>query len=336
MVYIHAKQIGKKNYYSLRMSMREGSRVITKDICNLGSDISKLKIEHLEKKYSKEIRKSYKTIKKFLETNHYIEKAKKQKAKEDKYFNKKQILSINSVLLHYNSKFLKLNNLTKREILENFAINFAVNSNSIEGNTITLKEAYNLIREDITPKNRTLREVNELTNTKNVMEFLGNKHQDITSELTETIHDMLLKNIDNRKGFRTHDIKILGQPFKPSPARYIKSDIKMLLEWYNHNKNNIHPLALVTLFHHKFESIHPFSDGNGRTGRILINYILSIHKYPPFIISRKLRKEYLKLMNQSDRIISKNLLNDDLKGYKPLIDFIHSQFEMSYWDIFLV
>ena len=180
------------------------------------------------------------------------------------------------------------------------------------------------------------REVYELTNTKKVMEFLKNKKNDINLKLIECIHDMLLENIDNRKGLRTNDIKILGQPFKPSPARYVKSDMKMLLDWYDNNKNKTHPLALVTLFHHKFENIHPFSDGNGRTGRILINYILSLHKYPPFIISRRFRKEYIDLMNQSDEAINKNLLNSNLKKYKPLIEFMYSQFKSSYWDLFLV
>jgi len=336
MVYIHTKQIGGKKYYSLRISVRDKDRVITKDICNLGNDISKIKIEDLEKRYYKEIRKSYKTVKKFLETNYYLEKVKKLKIKKNEYLDKEQMLHIESILLHYHSKFLKLHKLTQEEFFENFAINFTVNSNSIEGNTITLKEAYNLIKEDITPKNRTLREVNELTNTKKVMEFLKNKKNDINLKLIECIHDMLLENIDNRKGLRTNDIKILGQPFKPSPARYVKSDMKMLLDWYDNNKNKTHPLALVTLFHHKFENIHPFSDGNGRTGRILINYILSLHKYPPFIISRRFRKEYIDLMNQSDEAINKNLLNSNLKKYKPLIEFMYSQFKSSYWDLFLV
>lgn len=336
MVYIHVKEIGNKKYYSLRMSVRKGDRVITKDICNLGDNLSKINIEDLEKKYKDKIRKSYKTIKRFLETNHYLEKVRKLKIRKDKYFDREQILNVESILLHYKSRFLKLDNLTKKEILDNFAINFAVNSNSIEGNTITLKEAYNLIKEDITPKNRTLREVYELTNTKAVMKFLDNKIHNINLELIEKIHDMLLENIDNRKGFRTHDIRILGQPFKPSPAVYVKSDIKLLLEWYNKYKDKSHPLVLITLFHHKFENIHPFSDGNGRTGRILVNYMLNLCNYPPLIISRRFRKEYLKLMNQSDKILSKGLLNDDSMGYKQLVDFIYSQFKISYWDNFMV
>jgi hypothetical protein len=71
MAFIHKKKIGKTTYYTLRISVREGTRVIAKDLANLGTDLSKIKIEDLEKQFSKEIRKSYKTIKKFLDSNHY-------------------------------------------------------------------------------------------------------------------------------------------------------------------------------------------------------------------------------------------------------------------------
>ena len=146
MAYIHVKRIGNKNYYTLRISIRKGSKVITKDLCNLGSDLSKVNLENLEKKYKTEIRKSYKTIKKFLESNHYLEKAKKLKHKKNSYYNKKQLLNIEAIKEHLNKKFLKLNVLTQKEHYENFLINFAVNTTSIEGNTITLKEADRLLR----------------------------------------------------------------------------------------------------------------------------------------------------------------------------------------------
>ena len=336
MAYIHVKNIGNRKYYSLRISVREGDKVITKDICSLGSDLSKIKIEDLEAKYKTKIRSSHKTIKRFLETNYYLEKVKKLKIKKDEYLTKEQIINIKAILLHFNLKFSKLNKLTQDEFLENFAINFAVNSTSIEGNTITLKEAYNLFKEDISPKNRTLREIYDLSNTKKAMKFLENKNLTLNLDLIEKIHDILLENIDNRRGFRTHDIKILGQPFKPSPAIYVIPDLKLLLEWFNKYKNKLHPIVLAILFHHKFENIHPFSDGNGRTGRILINHILSFYNYPPFIISRRFRKKYLNLMNQSDKILNKDLFSVNIKGYKNLIDFIYIQFKFSYWDNFLV
>ena len=335
MAYIHIKRIGNKKYYTLRVSVRKGDKVIAKDLCNLGSDLSKIKIGNLEKKYKKEIRKSYKAIKKFLESNYYLEKAKKLKQKKDDYFTKEQLEEIDAINLHYKLKFLKLDKQTKEEVLDNFLINFAVNSTSIEGNTINLKQAYELFKQDIVPKDKTLREVYDLKNTKKVFDYLQNKKTNITIKFIEEIHDMLLENIDKRKGLRTHDIKIFGQLFKPTPARYVRADLELFLRWYEKNKKKLHPLILAALFHHKFEKIHPFSDGNGRIGRMLINYILNSFDYPPLTISMRFRKEYLDAINEADNSLKKGLLQIDKKAYKNFFDFIHFQFKMSYWDIFL-
>ncbi len=78
MVYIHVKRIGDKKYYTLRTSVRKEGKVITKDLCNLGSDLSKIDIDKLEKKYNDKIRKSYRTLKNFLDKNLYLEKVKNQ------------------------------------------------------------------------------------------------------------------------------------------------------------------------------------------------------------------------------------------------------------------
>jgi len=336
MAYIHVKRVGNKKYYTLRVSGRKGKNVITKDLCNLGSDLSKINIDSLQKQYKTEIRKSYQTIKKFLDKNHYLEKAEKLRIKRSQYYSKEQLLSIEAIKLHFNNKFLRLDKLTQKDCYESFLIKFAVNSTSIEGNTIPLKEADRLLREDILPKNRTMREAYDLINTKKAVNFLMDERPKLSLELIEKLHDMLLENMDSRNGFRNHDIHILGQPFKPSPARYIKADLKLLLEWQDQNKKTVHPLALVTFFHHKFENIHPFSDGNGRTGRVLMNYILSFFGYPPFVISRRFRRKYLDCMSAADKSLKKDLTNIDIKEYHNLIDFVYLEFKTSYWDTFLV
>lgn len=336
MVYIHVKKIRGKSYYTLRMSVRKGNKIITKDLCNLGDDISKINLDELEKKYKDKIRKSYRTLKTFLDKNIYLEKAKKEKIKKDEYLSKEQQEEIEAILLHYRTKFLRLDKLTQEEFFDNFILNFAVNSTSIEGNTINLKEASDLFLSDKIPKGKTLREVYDLQNTKQAVLMLKQESPKIDEQLIIKIHDMLLENIDKRKGFRMHEIRILGQPFKPSPARYIRADIKLLLDWYYKNENKINPLVLATLFHHKFEKIHPFSDGNGRTGRVLMNHILDLAKYPPTIITKIFRKEYISAMNDADKALSKSLLNTDIKDYQNLINFSISEFEISYWDIFLV
>ena len=336
MVYIHTKNVRGKKYYTLRMSLRKGKKVITKDLCNLGNDLSKIDLEKLEKKYKDKIRKSHKTLKNFLDKNTYLEKAKRQKTRKDDYLLLEQQQEIKAILLHYKNKFLKLDKLTRAEVFDNFILSFAVNSTSIEGNTINLKEASNLLLKDRIPKGKTLREVYDIQNTKKVVEWLKEKRPEITSELIIQIHDRLLENLDKRRGFRTHNIRILGQPFKPVRAIYIQADINLLLKWYRDYKSKLNPFVLATLFHHKFEKIHPFSDGNGRTGRVLMNHILDLEDYPPNIITKRFREDYLDVMNESDKALVKSLLNIDPNKYKKLIDFAVSEFKTSYWDIFLI
>jgi len=336
MVYIHVKNVRGKKYYTLRISVRKNDKVITKDLCNLGDDLLKINLDNLDKKYQGEIRKSYKTLRKFLDKNTYLEKAKKLKLKKDPYFSKEQQEEINAILLHYKKTFSKLDPLTQKDVFEYFILNFAVNSTSIEGNTINLREASELFAKDKIPKNKTLREVYDLKNTKKTILFLKEKSPKIDENLIIKLHDMLLENIDKRIGFRTHDIKIFGQPFKPSPFRYVKADIKILIDWYNKSKPKLNPLTLAILFHHKFEKIHPFSDGNGRTGRILMNHILDLERYPPAIITKRFRNDYISMMNDADKTLNKSLINAEPSGYKKLIDFSILEFKSAYWDIFLV
>ena len=336
MAYIHVKKVGKNKYYTLRISLRnKDGKVITKDLENLGSDITKIKIENLEKKYKKEIKKSYRTIKMFLESNYYLEKAKKRKLKKGEFFTKEQLDEIEAIKIHFKEKFLKLDELTQKEIYNLFLIKFAVSSTAIEGNTITLSQANKLLNENILPKNKTLREVYDLQNTKTVFFELFKKKPKISLRFIEKTHDELLEGIDKRKGYRNHDIHIFGQPFKPTPARYVIPDMKMLLNWYN-KKKRMHPLALAAFFHHKFENLHPFSDGNGRTGRMIMNLILLKQGFPPLIIPQTLRKEYLEVMSKADKALKKSLLSLDMNNYKELFEFVVTQFKKTYWNTFLV
>ncbi|MAF99044.1 MAG: hypothetical protein CMH61_00375 [Nanoarchaeota archaeon] len=335
MVYIHVKKVGDKKYYTLRLSVRKNNKVITRDLENLGTDISKIRIEDLEKKYKKEIRKSYKVLNKFLQENKYVEQIKRKKIKKDQFFTKNQLEEIEAARLHFKEKFAKLDSQTQQETYHMFLIKFAVSSTSIEGNTITLEEAYKLLIDEILPKNKTLREVYDLQNTEKVFFELLEKKPEISLSMIEEIHDKLLENIDKRLGYRTHDLTILGQPFKPSPGRYVKADMKMLIDWYNKQKKITHPLALAVFFHHKFENIHPFSDGNGRTGRILLNHILIRSSYPPLIIPKKFRSEYIDVLNTADKAIRKNLLYTELKHHEQLFSFVVEQFRSTYWNTFL-
>jgi fido (protein-threonine AMPylation protein) len=332
MVYIYKKIVGEKSYYYLRASKRKGERVIAKDIAYLGGSIKEAKkaLSRLTQ-YNDEIRKSYRRINLLLESNYYLEKAKEIKLKRDVFMGEK-ILDIEACKIHYCKKFKKEDNLTKQEILRNFVVDFAYNTTSIEGNTILLDEARNLLESGKTPKDRTLREIYDLKNTEKVfLDYMDSK-QEITNELIEEIHKNLMENIDSRIGYRIRDVKVAKAHFKSTPGPYVLTDMKLLIKWYNKNKNKLHPLVLASAFHHKFEKIHPFMDGNGRTGRMIMNLILANHDYPPVIVYKKFRSEYLDVLGIADK---SKPLETNKEDYSKLAKFISDQMNISYWGIFL-
>ncbi len=332
MVYIYRKIIGNKPYYYLRASERKGDKIIVKDVSYLGNSIEEVKISLAKlKKYKEDIRKAYKTIHNFVDSNYYLEKVKSLKLRKDEFLADK-LYGVEACKLHYNAVFKKQNALTKKEILKHFIIEFAYNTASIEGNTITLKEAKNLLMEGLTPKDRTLREIYDLQNTEIVFNDLFNSNEDISHDLMIKVHTKLMANIDSRIGYRLHDVRVIQAGFKATPAPYVKIDMDILLKWYNLNKKSLHPLVLATIFHHKFEKIHPFMDGNGRTGRMLLNFILMRNEHPPLIISKKERNDYLNSLKEADRI---DLNSSDRKSYLHLVQFVADEMGKYYWSAFL-
>jgi Fic family protein len=332
MAYIYRKTIGDKSYYYLRISKRIKDKLVVKDIAYLGSNIEDVK-NNLSKlhSYQKEIRKGYKSIKKALDSNYYLEKVRGKKLKEDGFLQKDMLEQIEAARLHYKTKFLKHDELTLKEAYKHFLIDFAFNTTSIEGNTITLNEAQHLLVENILPKDKTLREVYDLQNTESVFFWLLGNRPVIKEELAVMIHDRLLDRIDVRKGYRTHDIRVFKSRFESTPFMYIGTDMKLLFKWYEEQKKKLHPFALSVIFHHKLEKIHPFSDGNGRTGRMLMNFILIKNKYPPFVISNKRRKEYLDAMNKADL---SGLTKTNLNEYGELVQFAAEEMISTYWNNF--
>jgi len=334
MVYIYKKIVAGKSYYSLRISERKGKRVIARDLKYLGSNIKEVKkvLNNLTE-YKGDIRKAHRTITLFLETNYYLEKVKALKLKKDDYLLDK-LEDLEACKMHFIKVFNKLPKLTKKEIFKNYIIEFAYNTASMEGNTINLEEARNLLNEGITPKDKTLREIYDLQNTEKVFfDILNNKLGDeLNHKLIIEIHDQLLEKIDERRGYRTTDIRVVNSNFDASPGKYVRTDMDLLLKWFNENKNKLHPLVLAIVFHHKFEKIHPFSDGNGRTGRMVVNYILLKNNLPPTIIRKKFRKEYLEAMREADE---SDLWKISEKVYSGLIAYCASEFIASYWNIFL-
>ncbi|MBI5397881.1 Fic family protein [Candidatus Woesearchaeota archaeon] len=331
MAYIYKKKAGTKEYYYLRVSKRKGNKIVAKDVAYLGSTLEETR-KALDKLPAKTVRTAYRTITKFLESNTFFEHAKKLKLKQTPYLSQDILEHVEACRLHWQKVVQKRDPRTREEQLKNFAIEFAFNTTSIEGNTITIKEAAKLLIEQITPKNRTLREVYDIQNTERVFFRLFENPCELTHDAIMQLHQELMQNIDSRLGYRTGDVRVIHARFKATPAPYVRTDMGLLLKWYNDNRQTLHPFVLASIFHHKFEKIHPFFDGNGRTGRMLMNAILLYAQYPPAIIRKKNRQTYLDALSKADAV---RLEEKTLSSYKPLVEFTAIEYTDTYWNNFL-
>lgn len=331
MVYIYKKVLEHRQYYYLRGSTRKGKRVITKDIAYLGSSRDEV-ITSLRKINQKDIRAAYRTIHRFLESDKFSEQAKQLKMKQCPFLSQEILVAVEACRLHWQHVVQMRDAKTKEENYKNFVIDFAFNTTSIEGNTITLKEATLLLKEQLTPKQKTLREVYDVQNTERVFLDTITTLPELTHESMQNMHANLMSNIDARMGYRTSEVHVIHARFVSTPSPYIKTDLDILLKWIEKNKNAVHPMAYASIFHHKFEKIHPFFDGNGRTGRLLLNLILLKAGYPPVIILKRNRVAYLEALRKAD---TTDLTKAHHSDYKKLVEFVAGELVETYWNLFL-
>jgi Fic family protein len=184
-------------------------------------------------------------------------------------------------------------------------IEYTYNSNAIEGNTLTLRETQLVIEEGITVGGKSVTETLEAKNHPEAIEFVE-RLVDAKSELTEDVmlqlHKLIMSNITEDAGYyRTMGVRITGATFMPPPSSKVKPRIDELLKWLRENPDELTPIELAAVFHHRFVQIHPFSEGNGRTARLLMNALLMKNGYPFISTVPKLdRPKYLRTLMEAD------------------------------------
>lgn len=186
-----------------------------------------------------------------------------------------------------------------KNLKEYFDVELTYNSNAIEGNTLTLTETKVILQDGITiGKGKTLKEHLEVINHKEAIEYIEDivaRNIDITERVIRELHYIILKSINNENAGRYRDVNVLisGSDHRPPEHFLLTHQMNDLIQWYEDNKNSLHPIALSAEFHHKFTFIHPFIDGNGRCGRLLMNLILMRNGYPITVIKIEERNEYM-------------------------------------------
>jgi Fic family protein len=214
---------------------------------------------------------------------------------KSKTFSPDQLTQLETIRHTYHEFYRGLHPNEIERIEREFDIGYVHSTTSTEGNTCTLSEVTRILEDQLTPKGRTLREIYEIRNYEEVLKFRKGYRGDISKKFILKLHKLVMKDIDlyTLGNFRRIEVAILGSKTRPTPAIFVEEEIDKLLVWYHKNKKRKHPVELAAEFHVRFETIHPFTDGNGRVGREIFNLMITRAGFPPFNFDVKFRDEYL-------------------------------------------
>lgn len=191
------------------------------------------------------------------------------------------------------------------KIRESLSIEWTYNSNSIEGNTMSLRETQMVLQEGITVKGKSLREHFETHNHDKAIDYLYSIIEDnykLRSIDILSLHGLVLRSIEDDFAGRIRNggVRITGANFTPPNANKVADLLDELIDFINTNPLQLNDIELATIFHHKLVWIHPFFDGNGRTVRLSMNLLFMRNGFPPAIILKNDRKKYYEALNQAN------------------------------------
>lgn len=206
------------------------------------------------------------------------------------------------------NSFRPLPSTIVRKLREQFELEMTYNSNAIEGNSLTMKETFLVINEGLTIKGKPLKDHLEAKGHAEALEYLyeisSRDNQDpLTEKIIREFNGIVMRDIDREWAgrYRNSNVIIGGASHTPPEAFEVPQLMHDLIRWVNKNSQNLHPVELAAVFHHRFVSIHPFFDGNGRTTRLAMNVLLLRSGFPLVVILKNDRRRYYRLLGEADR-----------------------------------
>lgn len=204
-----------------------------------------------------------------------------------------------------------------REYIDDLLVRIAYHSSAIEGNTISLADTVTILLHETIPGKVSKREFYEIENHKQALEYVIDQlenNESLSLNIVRGIHTQLMDHLNFDRGmWKTHDNAIVGADFNTASAHDVPYLMKQWIDNLNYrlhqSKTDEEKIKHILEMHIDFERIHPFSDGNGRTGRLLIIYSLLEHDIYPIIIPVELKSDYIRFLANKDSEGLYNLLS---------------------------
>lgn len=269
MVAVVKRTVGTIVYYYLEHAIRENGKV-AKRSRYLGRSVPK-DLEEIKREFVYEIDR-------------------------EKWFDK-----FDRVRKNYAAEQAKTPTTARQGLLENFSVRFTYDTQRIEGSTLNLKETARLLGEGISPSGKPLQDAKEAEAHQKVFFTMLAYRKDLTLGEILYWHKTLFSGTkpDIAGLIRRHGVKIAGSKFTPPSPVELQPLLRQFFSWYQSKKTRIHPVELAALAHLKWVTIHPFSDGNGRISRLIMNFVLHKHGFPMLNIDYRTRQSYYNALERS-------------------------------------
>jgi len=304
MVFVEERKKGEHVQFYLAKTYREKGRVRKKAIF-LGTDLSPV---HLEK-----LSADARVVLGELDF--------------DRVLGKKELSEFEVLRKELNER---IGEMTAKDFYQHFLTEFTYDSNAIEGSSLTLEETGNVLFEGISPKNKPLKHVQEAKNHKEAFDYVMKLKQEkldqaMICRVQEKVVDGTLEEHLKEFEGKLREVNVrVGVHIAP-PYYSVPRKLGALIKWFNANRKKHHPIVVAAYFHSEFEGVHPFVDGNGRTGRLLINFMLKKAGFPPITIFFKYRADYYQALEKARSEknlkplikIMKKCYQDMLTAYNP-------------------
>src|SRR3989338_4766679 len=269
MVNIREKKTGEQTYYYLEHSLREGSKIVKK-----------------EKYLGKEIPKDIEKIKRAFIIELY----------KEKWFN-----DFEKIKSNYSKEQKIMSPSSRAKQKQTFSVKFTYSTQKIEGSSLSLKDTSNLIERGITPSEKPINDVVEAEEHNKVFYEMLSHQKGLSLQVVLYWHKRLFGKTkpDVAGMIRNNQVGISFSKYTPPMPSELDFLIKEFFDWYNKSKSKLNSVELAALVHLKWVTIHPFSDGNGRISRLMMNFVLHKHRYPMLDIPYTKRNSYYTALERS-------------------------------------